>query len=261
MGFQDALYIQNISYASHEAVEFADKSMEMISYYAIFASTELAKERGTYSTYKGSKWDRGLLPIDTHRISWKKNEAAISMSTEAYAMDWTPVRESVKKHGMRNSNTMAIAPTATISNITGITQSIEPMYKHLFVKSNLSGEFTIPNIYLVENLKKLGLWDNEMLDDLKYFDGSIAEIERIPMRSNSSSSPPLKSILSGSSNAPADDKNGSIWDNRSTSISQSRAAKNSIKCTCSCWKKGLKTTYYLRSSRCNADREIDHRYQ
>ncbi|HEX2579720.1 MAG TPA: ribonucleoside-diphosphate reductase subunit alpha [Rhabdochlamydiaceae bacterium] len=179
MGFQDALYIQNISYASHEAVEFADKSMEMISYYAILASTELAKERGTYISYKGSKWSRGLLPIDTLDLLAEERGGYLEVDRQT-RMDWNVVRAAIKKHGMRNSNTMAIAPTATISNITGITQSIEPMYKHLFVKSNLSGEFTIPNLYLAEKLKKLGLWDQEMLDDLKYFDGSIAEIERIP---------------------------------------------------------------------------------
>ncbi len=179
MGFQDALYIQNISYASHEAVEFADKAMEMISYYAILASSELAKERGTYESYKGSKWDRGLLPIDTLDLLEKERGGFLEVD-RTVRMDWTPVRESVKKYGMRNSNTMAIAPTATISNITDVTQSIEPMYKNLFVKSNLSGEFTIPNTYLVEKLRALGLWDKEMLDDLKYFDGSIHEIERIP---------------------------------------------------------------------------------
>jgi ribonucleoside-diphosphate reductase alpha chain len=179
MGFQDALYIQNISYASHEAVEFADKAMEMISYYAILASSELAKERGTYESYKGSKWDRGLLPIDTLDLLEKERGGFLEVD-RTVRMDWTPVRESVKKYGMRNSNTMAIAPTATISNITDVTQSIEPMYKNLFVKSNLSGEFTIPNNYLVEKLRALGLWDKEMLDDLKYFDGSIHEIDRIP---------------------------------------------------------------------------------
>ncbi len=179
MGFQDALYIQNISYASHEAVEFADKAMEMISYYAILASSELAKERGTYESYKGSKWDRGLLPIDTLDLLEKERGGYLEVD-RTVRMDWTPVRESVKKHGMRNSNTMAIAPTATISNITDVTQSIEPMYKNLFVKSNLSGEFTIPNNYLVEKLRGLGLWDQEMLDDLKYFDGAINEIDRIP---------------------------------------------------------------------------------
>jgi ribonucleoside-diphosphate reductase alpha chain len=179
MGFQDALYMQNISYASHEAVEFADKSMEMISYYAILASSELAKERGTYSSYKGSKWDRGLLPIDTIALLEQERGMPVEMD-RSYSMDWNVVRESIKKYGMRNSNTLAIAPTATISNITGVAQSIEPMYKHLFVKSNLSGEFTIPNTFLVDKLKELGLWDEHMLDDLKYFDGSIVEIDRIP---------------------------------------------------------------------------------
>lgn len=180
MGFQDCLYIQNISYASHEAVEFADTSMEMISYYAILASSELAQERGAYSSYKGSKWDRGFLPLDTIDLLEKERGQKVEMDRSS-KLDWEPVRASIKKYGIRNSNTMAIAPTATISNITGITQSIEPMYKHLFVKSNLSGEFTIPNIYLVEKLKSLGIWDQEMLDDLKYFDGSILEIERIPL--------------------------------------------------------------------------------
>ncbi|NGX39253.1 MAG: Ribonucleoside-diphosphate reductase 1 subunit alpha [Chlamydiae bacterium] len=179
MGFQDALYIQEISYASHEAVQFADESMEFISYHAILASSKLAQERGTYESYKGSKWDRGLLPIDTIALLAKERGQKVDVDTNC-ALDWTPVRESVKAHGMRNSNTMAIAPTATISNITGITQSIEPMYRHLFVKSNLSGEFILLNFALVEKLKELGLWDEQMVDDLKYFDGIISEIERIP---------------------------------------------------------------------------------
>jgi ribonucleoside-diphosphate reductase alpha chain len=179
MGFQDALYLQNISYASHAAVEFADKSMEMISYYAILASTELANERGTYPTYKGSKWDRGLLPIDTIDLLEKERGLKVDVD-RSMSMDWQPVRNAVKKYGMRNSNTMAIAPTATIANITGVIPSNEPIYKHLFVKSNLSGEFTITNPYLVEKLKENNLWDDEMVDDLKYFDGSIREVERIP---------------------------------------------------------------------------------
>ena len=179
MGFQDALYIQKISYASHEAIEFADTSMEIISYYSILASSELAAERGTYPSYKGSKWDLGLLPIDTLDLLAEERGGFLDVDRKV-TLDWSVVRESLATHGMRNSNTMAIAPTATISNITGVTQSIEPMYKHLFVKSNLSGEFTVPNVYLVEHLKGLNLWDEQMLDDLKYFDGSIAEIERIP---------------------------------------------------------------------------------
>lgn len=179
MGFQDALYIQNMSYASHEAVAFADRSMEMISYYAILASSELASERGLYPSYKGSKWDRGLLPIDTIDLLEQERGRKIDIDRSS-TMDWSVVRDAVKKNGMRNSNTMAIAPTATIGNITGVIPSNEPIYKHLFVKSNLSGEFTIVNPYLVEKLKSHDLWDEEMIDDLKYFDGSIREIERIP---------------------------------------------------------------------------------
>jgi len=179
MGFQDSLYVQNISYASHEAVAFADKSMEMISYYAILASTELAQERGAYPSYKGSKWDRGYLPLDTIDLLEKERAVPVDIDRSS-SMNWQAVRAAVKKHGMRNSNTMAIAPTATIGNITGATPSNEPIYKHLFVKSNLSGEFTIVNPYLVDKLKSLGLWDEEMIDDLKYFDGTIREIERIP---------------------------------------------------------------------------------
>jgi ribonucleoside-diphosphate reductase alpha chain len=180
MGFQDALYIQNISYASHKAVEFSDKSMEMISYYAILASTELAEERGPYPSYKGSKWDRGYLPIDTVELLERERGIKVDIDRGGQ-MNWAPVRAAVKKQGMRNSNTMAIAPTATIANITGVIPSNEPIYKHLFVKSNLSGEFTVVNPFLVEKLKAINLWDEEMIDDLKYFDGSIHEIERIPV--------------------------------------------------------------------------------
>ena len=179
MGFQDALYLQNTSYASHSAVEFADQSMETISYYAILASTELAQEKGAYPTYKGSKWDRGYLPIDTIELLEKERGVRVDVDRGG-KMDWTHIRESIKKYGMRNSNTMAIAPTATIANITGVIPSNEPIYKHLFVKSNLSGEFTVVNPHLVEELKEIQLWDDEMIDDLKYFDGSIREIERIP---------------------------------------------------------------------------------
>jgi len=179
MGFQDALYIQDISYASFEAVEFADKSMELISYYAIDTSSDLAKEKGAYSSFKGSKWDRGLLPIDTIDILEEQRGEKVDLD-RSKTKDWDSLRKKIKKQGMRNSHTMAIAPTATIANITGVTQSIEPMYKHLFVKSNLSGEFTISNPYLIDRLKELKIWDDEMVDDLKYFDGSLAEIERIP---------------------------------------------------------------------------------
>jgi ribonucleoside-diphosphate reductase alpha chain len=180
MGFQDVLYKLHISTASHKAVNLADYLMEQISYFAILSSSKLAKERGAYSSFKGSKWDRGLLPIDTlDLLEQERGKEHCDLDTSS-TLDWSIVRDSIKKYGMRNSNCMAIAPTATIANIVGVTASIEPTYKHLYVKSNLSGEFTVPNPYLVEELKKLGLWDDEMIDDLKYFDGSIQEISRIP---------------------------------------------------------------------------------
>ena len=179
MGFQDALATQGFSYASDQAVEFADRSMEAISYFAILASTELAKERGPYSSYEGSKWDRGLLPIDT--IDLLEEERGVRVDIDrSQAMDWKIARQAIGRYGMRNSNCMAIAPTATISTIIGVTQSIEPSYKHLYVKSNLSGEFTQINIELVDDLKALGLWDQDMLDAIKYYDGSLIAIERIP---------------------------------------------------------------------------------
>lgn len=246
MGFQDALYVQNISYGSPQAVDFADSSMEMISYYAILASSELAKERGTYSTYKGSKWDRGLLPIDTLDILEGERGGSLEVD-RTVRKDWKKVRESVKKHGMRNSNTMAIAPTATISNITGVSQSIEPYYKHLFVKSNLSGEFTVPNVYLVEDLKKLGIWDADMLDDLKYFDGSIMEIERIPddlkrKYLTAFEIEPEWLIECGSRRQK--------WIDMGQSLNLYLAEPSGKKLHdmyLLAWRKGLKTTYYLRS--------------
>ena len=179
MGFQDALNIQNFSYASHDAVQFADESMELISYFAILSSSYLAKERNPYSSYKGSKWERGILPIDSIDLLEKERGMPIKMNKES-TMDWSLVRETIKKYGMRNSNVMAIAPTATIANIAGVTASVEPNYKNLYAKSNLSGEFTFINPHLVAALQELNLWDEEMIDDLKYFDGSVLEIERIP---------------------------------------------------------------------------------
>jgi len=179
MGFQDALSACGISYASEEAVDFADKSMEAISYFAISASSNLAGERGTYSSYEGSKWDRGLLPIDTVAILEEERGMPIDMD-KSTSMDWDKVRELVSKNGIRNSNVMAIAPTATISTIVGVTQSIEPTYKHLFVKSNLSGEFVQINVKLVNELKERGLWDGDMLEKIKYFDGALGEIPDLP---------------------------------------------------------------------------------
>lgn len=180
MGFQDTLNEMGLSYASEAAAEFADRSMELISYHAILTSSELARERGTYGSYAGSKWDRGLLPLDT--VDLREAERGVAMPVDrSSTLDWHPVRDSVATHGMRNSNVMAIAPTATISTIIGVSQSIEPSYRQLYVKSNLSGEFTQVNYALVEQLKSLGLWDAQMLEELKYYDGSLQNIGRIPL--------------------------------------------------------------------------------
>ncbi|MEM7453684.1 MAG: ribonucleoside-diphosphate reductase subunit alpha [Planctomycetota bacterium] len=179
MGFQDALAACGISYASEQAVEFADTSMEAISYFAIMASSRLAEERGRYSSYEGSKWERGILPIDSVQLLEQERGMEIKMDTSS-TMDWSVVREQVAAHGVRNSNVMAIAPTATISTIIGVTQSIEPTYKHLFVKSNLSGEFVQVNINLVNELKERDLWCDDLLEAIKYFDGSLGEIPGLP---------------------------------------------------------------------------------
>lgn len=179
MAFQDALYLQRISYDSQEAVEFADKSMELISYHAILASTALAQERGSYSSFPGSLWDQGLLPIDTIELLEQERGQSIKMD-RTKRLNWDIVRAAIRRSGMRNSNTMAIAPTATIAHISGVCPSIEPVYSNLFSRSNLSGDFTSLNPYLIEDLKKLKLWDQDMLNELKYYDGSIVAIERIP---------------------------------------------------------------------------------
>lgn len=179
MGFQDALYLLNVNFSSKAALDFADLSMEVISYYAILTSSMLAKERGMYESYKGSKWDRGILPQDTLDLLTQERDTEIQVAKSS-KLDWTPVRNHVQKYGMRNSNVMAIAPTATISNIVGCFPCIEPIYKNLYVKSNMSGEFTVVNKYLVEDLKLYGLWNPEMLDQIKYFDGNVQMIDSIP---------------------------------------------------------------------------------
>ncbi|GMW03843.1 MAG: ribonucleoside-diphosphate reductase subunit alpha [Candidatus Hydrogenedentota bacterium] len=246
MGFQDALYKQGIGYASDGAIAFADRSMEVISFYAIVASTELARERGTYPSYPGSKWSRGLLPIDT--ISQLAHERGGYVDVDrSSTMDWNATRELVKLYGMRNSNTMAIAPTATISNITGVFQSIEPAYKHLFAKSNLSGEFTWVNTYLVEDLKARGLWDEEMIDDLKYFDGAISEIERIPddlkeKYLTAFEIEPQWLIECASRRQKWIDMGQSL--NLYLATPSGRALSDMYQFA---WRKGLKTTYYLRT--------------
>jgi ribonucleoside-diphosphate reductase alpha chain len=247
MGFQDALYLKGISYASPEAIEFADESMELISYYAILASSELAKERGAYATYKGSKWDRGLLPIDTvPLVAKERGEKHYNVDTKM-RLDWAPVRASIKANGMRNSNTMAIAPTATIANIAGVTASIEPTYKHLFVKSNLSGEFTVPNPHLTKLLKEKGLWDEEMIDDLKYFDGSLQEIERVPEE--------VKQIYPTAFEVEPDwmiecASRRQKWIDMGQSLNlylNEPSGKKMDKMYRFAWTKGLKTTYYCRT--------------
>ncbi|HEY1793002.1 MAG TPA: ribonucleoside-diphosphate reductase subunit alpha, partial [Opitutaceae bacterium] len=180
MGIANTLYMKGIAFASPEAVEFNDEFMEAIAYYAYEASSDLAAERGTYSSYKGSKWDRGLLPLDTVDILEKERGLPIQVPRRA-RMDWSPVRSKIAAQGMRNSIVLAIAPTATISNITNTSPCIEPTYKNLFVKSNLSGEFIVLNPFLVKDLKARGIWDQDMMDNLKYFDGELKDIDRIPV--------------------------------------------------------------------------------
>ena len=179
MGLANTLYMKGIAFASAEAVEFNDEAMEAIAYYAYEASSDIASERGSYSSYKGSKWDRGLLPLDTVELLEQERGLPIQVPRRS-RMDWTPLRAKIAAQGMRNSNVLAIAPTATISNITNTSPCIEPTYKNLFVKSNLSGEFIVLNTFLVKDLKARGLWDQEMMESLKYFDGELRDIERIP---------------------------------------------------------------------------------
>lgn len=246
MGFQDALAELGISYASDDAVEFADRSMEAISYYAIMASSELSRERGTYSSYLGSKWDRGLLPIDTINVLEHERGMAVDMDRST-TMDWDAVRIQIAKHGMRNSNVMAIAPTATISTIIGVTQSIEPSYAHLFVKSNLSGEFVQINIRLVKELKKRGLWSDDLLEALKYYDGSLGQVDGLPQdikeRYATSFEISSKWLVECASRRQK-------WIDMGQSLNLYLASpdgKQLDEMYKLAWNKGLKTTYYLRS--------------
>lgn len=246
MGFQDALYQLDIDFDSETAVEFADQSMEMISYYAILASSHLAKERGAYETFPGSKWDRGILPIDTLDLLEEERGEPVPVSRKS-RLDWAPVRESVKKYGMRNSNTMAIAPTATISNISGCYPCIEPIYKNLYVKSNMSGEFTVVNEYLVEDLKKLGLWNATMLDDLKRNDGNVQELTSIPPKLRSK----YKDVFDvGSEQLIKIAAYRGKWIDQSQSLNiyfKGSSGKQLADVYLIGWHMGLKTTYYLRT--------------
>ncbi|MDI9819162.1 MULTISPECIES: ribonucleoside-diphosphate reductase subunit alpha [unclassified Legionella] len=246
MGFQDALYELKINYSSQEAVEFADISMEMISYYAIEASCELAKERGNYSSYEGSLWSKGILPIDSINLLQQARNQYLEQD-RSQRLDWESLRIKVRTQGMRNSNVMAIAPTATISNICGVSQSIEPTYQNLYVKSNLSGEFTVVNPYLVADLKALNLWDEVMVNDLKYFNGSVQPINRIPEE--------LKARYATAFEIDPDwlieaASRRQKWIDQAQSLNIYMAKPSGKKLDQlykQAWLRGLKTTYYLRS--------------
>ena len=247
MGFHDTLYMLKMPYSSDEAIEFADRSMETVSYFAIKASSNLAKERGSYSSYEGSLWSKGILPIDSvsHLREDRGEEyTAIDRST---TLDWDSLRELVLEQGMRNSNVMAIAPTATIANITGVSQSIEPTYQNLYVKSNLSGEFTVTNLHLVNALKELGLWDSVMINDLKYYDGSLKEIPRVPddiktIYATAFEVEPRWLIEAASRRQKWIDQSQSL----NLYIDEPNGKKLDVMYRMA-WLKGLKTTYYLRS--------------
>lgn len=246
MGFQDALYIQDMKYGSEEAVKFADISMETISYYTIQASSNLAKERGCYESYPGSLWSKGILPIDSIDLLEQERGDFIQVD-KSFTMDWNKLRKLIKRQGMRNSNTMAIAPTATISNISGVSQSIEPIYQNLFVKSNLSGEFTIVNKYLVNDLKALDLWDDVMINDLKYFDGSVNKIDRIPENLKLKYATAFE-VDPGWLIESASRRQKWIDQGQSLNLYMADPSGNKLdRIYKLAWVRGLKTTYYLRS--------------
>ena len=246
MGFQDCLHMQRIPYASDEAVKFADSSMEAICYYAYQASNDLAEERGVYSTYKGSLWDRGILPQDSVRLLAEERGGYLEVDSSS-TLDWTSLRERIKQYGMRNSNCVAIAPTATISNIIGVSACIEPTFQNLFVKSNLSGEFTVVNEYLVRDLKERGLWDEVMIADLKYFDGTLSKIDRIPQDLRDLYATAFEVEPSWLVEA-ASRRQKWIDQAQSLNIYMAGASGKKLDDTYKlAWLRGLKTTYYLRT--------------
>jgi ribonucleoside-diphosphate reductase alpha chain len=246
MGFQDCLHMQRIPYASEEAVKFADSSMEAICYYAYQASNELAEERGVYSTYKGSLWDRGILPQDSVAMLAAERGGYVEVDNSS-TMDWSGLRARIKQHGMRNSNCVAIAPTATISNIIGVSACIEPTFQNLFVKSNLSGEFTVVNEYLVRDLKDRGLWDEVMIADLKYFDGTLSKIDRIPQDLRDLYATAFEVEPSWLVEA-ASRRQKWIDQAQSLNIYMAGASGKKLDDTYKlAWLRGLKTTYYLRT--------------
>jgi len=246
MGFQDALYELRTPYASDAAVSFADQSMEAVCYYAYWASTELAKERGRYSTYRGSLWDRGILPIDSLELLAEQRGGYVEVDRST-TLDWGLLRSRISEHGMRNSNCVAIAPTATISNIIGVSASIEPSFGNLSVKSNLSGEFTIVNEYLVRDLKKLGLWDDVMVMDLKHFDGSLRRIDRVPEDLKDLYATAFEVETQWLVEAAARRQK---WIDQAQSLNIYMAGASGKKLDETyklAWLRGLKTTYYLRT--------------
>jgi len=246
MGLQNSLFIKDVSFTSEEAVEFNDEFMEAICYYAYEASSDLANERGTYSSYRGSKWDRGILPQDTIQLLEEERGEKVEVPKSA-KMDWSVVRKKIAKHGMRNSNVIAIAPTATISNIMGSSPCIEPTYKNMFVKSNLSGDFMVLNRFLVNDLKKEGLWNKEMSDQLKYFDGELGPIEGIPdnikKKYLTAFDVSFEYVLSAAARRQK-------WIDQAQSVNLFLGTpdlKSLSHMYRAAWRKGLKTTYYLRT--------------
>ena len=246
MGFQDCLYELRVPYASLQAVEFADKSMEAVCYHAYWASTELAKERGRYATYKGSLWDKGILPLDTLDMLAEERGGYVEVDRSA-SLDWDALRQKIARDGMRNSNCVAIAPTATISNIIGVDACIEPCFGNLSVKSNLSGEFTVINHYLVRDLKRLGLWDDVMVVDLKHFDGSLRPIDRVPQEIKALYATAFEVETSWIVEAGARRQK---WIDQAQSLNIYMAGASGKKLDETyklAWLRGLKTTYYLRT--------------
>ena len=246
MGFQDCLHRLRIPYGSDEAVAFADRSMEAVAYFAYWASTELSEERGRYASFKGSLWDQGVLPLDTIGLLARERGGFVEVDTSA-TMDWDALRERIRLHGMRNSNCLAIAPTATIANIVGVSASIEPTFQNLYVKSNLSGEFTVVNEYLVADLKERGLWDEVMIADLKYFDGNLARIDRVPADLRRLYATAFELDPAWLVEAAARRQK---WIDQSQSLNLyfgSVSGKKLDETYKLAWIRGLKTTYYLRS--------------
>jgi len=246
MGFQDCLHLMRMPYASKEAVDFADRAMEAVCYHAYWASTELAEERGPYSTFEGSLWHRGILPQDTLALLRQERRGYVEVDTTS-EMDWSGLRARIRQFGMRNSNCIAIAPTATIANIVGVSASIEPTYQNLYVKSNLSGEFTVVNDYLVQDLKRLNMWDEVMVADLKYFDGSLAKIDRIPPEVRSLYATAFEIEPAWLVEAAARRQK---WIDQAQSLNLYMAGASGKRLDETyklAWLRGLKTTYYLRT--------------